>query len=135
MKGGQHNRPEGRTPASIKRKTGKVSRRMPETANGFEDKVSRLQKALYQAAKRSPNRRFHALYDKIYRTDILWVSWKEVKANRGSGGVDGSGWVTGGATTGCGKSNRLGFAAANCCSSSSVSCPAIIAPYAFSYAL
>jgi RNA-directed DNA polymerase len=89
MKGGQHNRPEGRTPASIRRKTGKASRRMPEKANGFEDKVSRLQKALYQAAKRSPNRRFHALYDKIFRMDVLRVSWSEVRANRGSGGVDG----------------------------------------------
>jgi RNA-directed DNA polymerase len=62
---------------------------MPEVANSFEDKVSRLQKALYQAAKKSPNRRFHALYDKMFRTDVLNVAWKEVRANRGSGGVDG----------------------------------------------
>jgi len=62
---------------------------MPEKANSLDDKVSRLQRALYQAAKRSPNRRFHALYDKIYREDVLWSAWSEVRANRGSGGVDG----------------------------------------------
>ena len=89
MKDGQQNHPEGRTPTSITRKTEKASRRMPEVANSFEDKVSRLQTALYQAAKKSPNRRFHALYDKIFRTDVLNVAWKEVRANRGSGGVDG----------------------------------------------
>jgi group II intron reverse transcriptase/maturase len=62
---------------------------MPETAKSFEDKVRRLQRALYQAAKKSPNRRFHALYDKIYREDVLSEAWKAVRANRGSGGVDG----------------------------------------------
>ena len=40
-------------------------------ANTAEDKVRRLQVKLYQAAKQSPARRFHALYDKIYRDDIF----------------------------------------------------------------
>ncbi len=52
------------------------------------DKVRELQRALYRAAKRSATRRFHALYDKICRTDILQIAWKRVKANRGVAGVD-----------------------------------------------
>lgn len=53
------------------------------------DKVQRLQRALNQAAKRSPTRRFHALYDKVCRKDILERAWKQVRANKGCGGVDG----------------------------------------------
>jgi len=48
-----------------------------------------LQRALYRAAKASPTRRFHALYDKMYREDVLAKAWREVKANAGSAGVDG----------------------------------------------
>jgi RNA-directed DNA polymerase len=61
---------------------------MPQ-ANNAEDKVRRLQVKLYQAAKQSPARRFHALYDKIYRDDILHRAWEHVRANRGAAGVDG----------------------------------------------
>ena len=52
------------------------------------DKVRRLQVRLWRAAKQSPTRRFHALYDRIYRSDVLWEAWKRVKANRGAAGVD-----------------------------------------------
>jgi RNA-directed DNA polymerase len=61
---------------------------MPATANNTQDKVRRLQNTLYLAAKRSPNRRFHALYDKVHRTDVLERAWQQVKANQGSPGVD-----------------------------------------------
>jgi group II intron reverse transcriptase/maturase len=54
------------------------------------DKTRELQRKLYLAAKKSRNRRFHALYDRIYRFDVLWRAWEEVKANRGSAGVDGT---------------------------------------------
>lgn len=52
-------------------------------------KVRHLQRRLWAAAKRSPERRFHALYDRIYRDDVLWVAWDRVRANRGAAGVDG----------------------------------------------
>ena len=59
------------------------------TANYAKVKARELQRTLYLAAKANANRRFHALYDKIYRTDILWEAWRRVKANRGSAGIDG----------------------------------------------
>jgi group II intron reverse transcriptase/maturase len=51
-------------------------------------KVRHLQRRLQAAAKRSPERRFHALYDRIHRDDILWTAWERVRRNRGAGGVD-----------------------------------------------
>lgn len=54
-----------------------------------EDKTRELQRRLYLAAKRSKERRFHALYDRIYRPDVIKRAWMEVKANGGSAGVDG----------------------------------------------
>ncbi|HEV2368828.1 MAG TPA: group II intron reverse transcriptase/maturase [Acidimicrobiales bacterium] len=52
-------------------------------------KVRQLQNRLWAAAKQSSGRRFHALYDRIHRTDILWEAWERVRANRGAAGVDG----------------------------------------------
>jgi group II intron reverse transcriptase/maturase len=52
------------------------------------DNVRQLQRRLWVAAKRSPERRFHALLDRIYRRDVLWEAWRRVKANRGAAGVD-----------------------------------------------
>jgi retron-type reverse transcriptase len=52
------------------------------------DKVRRLQRRLWVAAKRSPGRRFHALYDHIWRSDVLREAWKRVKCNKGAAGVD-----------------------------------------------
>jgi RNA-directed DNA polymerase len=51
--------------------------------------VRRLQNRLWAAAKQSSGRRFHALYDRIHRDDVLWEAWERVRANRGAAGVDG----------------------------------------------
>lgn len=56
--------------------------------NTEQDKVRELQVKLYRAAKRSPGRRFHALWDRIHRRDVLERAWSQVRANRGSAGVD-----------------------------------------------
>jgi RNA-directed DNA polymerase len=50
--------------------------------------VRELQRALWVCAKRSPERRFHALFDRIHRSDVLWEAWRRVKGNRGAAGVD-----------------------------------------------
>jgi hypothetical protein len=46
-----------------------------------QDKVRELQRTLYRAAKADPGRRFHALYDKLYRRDVLERAWELVRAN------------------------------------------------------
>ena len=51
-------------------------------------KVRQLQAKLGAAAKRSPGRRFHALYNQIHGGDVLWQAWERVRRNRGSAGVD-----------------------------------------------
>ena len=62
---------------------------MPSGANNTEqDKVRELQVKLYLAAKRSPARRFHALWDRIHRRDVLQRAWAQVRENRGAAGVD-----------------------------------------------
>jgi RNA-directed DNA polymerase len=53
------------------------------------EKVRRLQRQLWAAAKRAPGRRFHALYDHIWRGDVLQEAWRRVRSNRGAAGVDG----------------------------------------------
>lgn len=47
-----------------------------------------LQRKLWVAAKRSPGRRFHALFDRIFRSDVLLEAWRRVQKNKGAAGVD-----------------------------------------------
>jgi RNA-directed DNA polymerase len=51
--------------------------------------VGKLQTALHTKAKSSPDYRFYALYDKIYRRDVLRFAYDRCRANRGASGVDG----------------------------------------------
>jgi RNA-directed DNA polymerase len=53
------------------------------------ESVWALQEALHAKAKREPTGRFHSLYDKIYRKDVLLHAWKCCRANGGAPGVDG----------------------------------------------
>ena len=59
----------------------------PVLAAGGGD-VRELQRTLWACAKRSPDRRFHALYDRVWRSDVLREAWRRVKGNRGAAGVD-----------------------------------------------
>jgi len=52
-------------------------------------KVGQLQDALHAKAKGSPNYRFYALYDKMYRADVLWHALRICQVNGGAPGVDG----------------------------------------------
>jgi group II intron reverse transcriptase/maturase len=55
----------------------------------IQDKVQILQRKLYRIAKQSPKRKFGALYDKVYRKDVLNKAWNLVRANKGKPGIDG----------------------------------------------
>jgi group II intron reverse transcriptase/maturase len=52
------------------------------------DKVRALQHTLYRTAKADPGRRFHALWDKVLRRDVLWRAWVAVRTNNGAPGID-----------------------------------------------
>jgi hypothetical protein len=62
---------------------------MTERSNNPVDKVRQLQRRLFVSAKRSRKRRFHALYDRICRGDVLAEAWERVRTNKGAAGVDG----------------------------------------------
>ena len=53
------------------------------------DTVQELQQKLYHKAKSNAGFRFYALYDKLYRKDVLMKAWDKAKANRGVEGIDG----------------------------------------------
>ena len=60
-----------------------------DVQRGPMDPTRVFQRKLYRAAKQNTDRRFHALYDKVHRTDILGRAWKDVARKGGAAGVDG----------------------------------------------
>src|ERR671937_1235576 len=82
-------RGEGRAAASFMRHAqGRAGECHTVAMTTENDKVRELQRTLYRAAKAEPGRRFHALYDKVYRRDVLERAWGQVRANRGAAGID-----------------------------------------------
>lgn len=59
------------------------------TARNGVDKVRGLQRALYRKSKQEKEAGFYSLYDKVWRTDVLWEAWRQVKANHGAPGIEG----------------------------------------------
>jgi len=58
-------------------------------AKNSKDKVRQLQRALYYKSKQENEYRFYSLYDKMWREEVLWEAWRQVKSNKGAPGVDG----------------------------------------------
>jgi RNA-directed DNA polymerase len=80
---------EGRAAASFTRHAqGRAGECHIVARTARQDKVRELQRTLYRAAKADPGRRFHALYDKVLRRDVLERAWESVRANRGAAGID-----------------------------------------------
>lgn len=52
-------------------------------------KVRQLQRTLYFKSKQEEKVKFYSLYDKVYREDVLWQAWHQVKLNKGAPGIDG----------------------------------------------
>lgn len=73
----------------VARASGGKCEGMAARPNNPIDKVRELQRALFRAAKRDPGRRFHALFDRICRSDVLQRAWERVRSNKGAAGIDG----------------------------------------------
>lgn len=58
------------------------------------EKIRTLQRKLYTKAKQEPGYRFYALYDKVYRADILRYAYNLVRSNKGAPGTDGVSFET-----------------------------------------
>ncbi len=84
-------RPWGEGAVDGGKREGMAGRTGPNFPRGRKpmDKVRELQRRLWSVAKRQPERRFHALYDRVCRSDVLREAWRRVRRNRGAAGVDG----------------------------------------------
>ena len=91
---GQHNPRGGKGRCFVRAQTGRPGSVSAEnTARSTlaavgGDRVRALQHVLYRAAKADPERRFHVLFDKVHRRDVLDRAWQEVRRNGGASGID-----------------------------------------------
>src|SRR5215475_7494284 len=83
MAGSARSNHPGRPRPAVAEVAGPVPEGRPDPV-----KVRQLQRRLWAAAKQSEGRRFHALYDRVHRGDVLWEAWFRVCRNRGAAGVD-----------------------------------------------
>jgi RNA-directed DNA polymerase len=81
---------EGRDPGS--RLAQEVARAGKLGNLAIPESVQKLQRALQAKAKEKPDFRFYALYDKVYREDVLAYAYASCKANDGSAGIDRQGF-------------------------------------------
>jgi RNA-directed DNA polymerase len=101
--GVQHNAPGGKDPrfdhaGNAGKRKGMAGTSRSNSPGGLQPvvlegqrssgNVRQLQRRLWTAAKQSEERRFHALYDRVCRGDVLWEAWERVRRNRGAAGVD-----------------------------------------------
>ncbi len=97
MSGAEHNASSGKDPClgnvgregTCEGMSGHQTRSNSPQGQPTSEKVRQLQRRLWTAAKRSSGRKFHALYDRIHRSDVLWEAWRRVRRNKGAAGVDG----------------------------------------------
>jgi len=87
---GQHNPPRGEEALLQLKEFDAVEEVLIAImARNKTDKVRQLQRTLYRKAKQGKEVKFYTLYDKVYREDVLWEAWRQVKTNKGAPGVDG----------------------------------------------
>src|ERR1700712_4192551 len=80
---------EGRSPDPTQARKGLTARQLTMSLSKPSETVEKLQTSLQTKAKAEPAFRFYALWDKVYRKDVLLEAYRRCRANAGASGVDG----------------------------------------------